>query len=278
MKNWVKSVDEFTISLIFIWLLQIFWYICGKYGHMNDNKEIIFNENYFDVIDSNNKAYLLGFFLADGSLTEEHKNNPNRNSSFRLGLLNSIDDIIVIEEFRNNICPNKKIDLVFNNAGAKNRKPQCRIRWTSSHMFFTLINNYNIKPRKTYDDKFKFPFDKIADEYLSHFIRGFFDGDGSITFHKYKNSFQFNFGFTINSKIFANQIADIFETRFIGVKRTLREFVGKNCTYYQLRFNFGRNRTELMYSIYNWLYKDSCIFLERKKSKFIKYFEYRGKL
>lgn len=38
------------------------------------NKEKI-NEHYFDIIDTEYKSYLLGFFLADGCVSIEHKDS-----------------------------------------------------------------------------------------------------------------------------------------------------------------------------------------------------------
>lgn len=47
-----------------------------------------------------------------------------------------------------------------------------------------LKNNFNIKENKT--SNFEFP-KQIPKKYLNSFLRGFFDGDGSITLLKYKN-------------------------------------------------------------------------------------------
>ena len=141
------------------------------------------NETFFDVIDSEEKAYLLGFFIADGCIQKEakKKNGEIYSYSYRFSLNNSIDDIEIIKLFQKYICPHKKLEYKNNQSGVKSkRKEQVSIRWVSKHMYETL-NLYNIHERKTYDSNFEFPFDKIPKKLIRHFIRGYFDGDGCIT-------------------------------------------------------------------------------------------------
>lgn len=64
------------------------------------------------------------------------------------------------------------------------------LRWTSKTMHKDL-EKYNITPRKTYDLDFEFPFELIPNEYIWDFIRGFFDGDGQISYSE--NSHQMTF-------------------------------------------------------------------------------------
>lgn len=63
----------------------------------------IVNHNYFDNIDTEEKAYFLGFLVADGCLTKDV-----RKSGFlskRINFSNSIWDKEIIERFRDIICP-----------------------------------------------------------------------------------------------------------------------------------------------------------------------------
>lgn len=232
------------------------------------------NHNYFSDIDTEEKAYILGFLIADGNIEVKQRGNCFTS---RLTFSNSIDDFEIIELIRNQLSPDIPLYKRDCKVGAKNRKDQICFRIVSSKLCNTLIEKYNILPRKTLHSDFKFDFDLIPIELQHHFIRGFFDGDGSVSFYETKNTLFFNFSFVFTSKIFAEQIAKIFEDKF-NIISVYRETVGKTCTYYTLRFNYNRNRVEKVNDIYNWLYKDTRIFLNRKRSKFIKYFEYRGKL
>jgi intein/homing endonuclease len=236
------------------------------------------DSEYFNNIDTEKKAYLLGFFIADGCMTIEHGLSHKRSPNYRFSILNSIDDLEIIKEFNKEVCPNSNISYLSYQYDKVKRKDQCRIRWSSKEMFKNLTDIYQIKERKTKDLDFKFPFEKIPEQLIKHFIRGFFDGDGNITYHKYKKSMQFNFSFCGTSLNFMNQICDIFEKLDPNITRTIRAIKGKNLICYQVRFNFNRKRAEIIKKIYDWFYKDSTIFLSRKKIKFENYFQHRANL
>ena len=94
------------------------------------------NHEYFDIIDSDIKAYFLGFFIADGTIS------ISKRCIGRMGFCIQNDDSYILEKLLNNInCPNK-IYVRINLNGAKCRKPQAILRWTSQHMASTLINKY----------------------------------------------------------------------------------------------------------------------------------------
>lgn len=223
------------------------------------------NENYFDIIDTETKAYLLGFFLADGFI----ENN-------RLRIQNSVDDLEIIELFRKELSPNSVICFTNKQKGVKFRKPQCCSGLTSKHMTELFKEKYNIIQNKTHHSDFKFDFNTIPIKLHRDFIRGYFDGDGSVSFHKNKyNTIFFNFSFIFNSENFTNQIADIFENLF-QIKPIIYKNIGKTATWFALRFDYNRHRAKKIMEIYDYLYKDSNIFLSRKKIKFEQYIEYRA--
>ena len=207
------------------------------------------NENFFDIIDTEEKAYLLGFFVADGYMQKEKKtkNGEVYSYSYRFGITNSIDDLNIIELFRKFICPNKELEFSNRQIGVKNRKTQVTIRWTSKHMFETL-ESYNIHPRKTYDNNFYLP--KILPQNLiRHFIRGYFDGDG----HKGKSDVEF----CINSMKFGKQIINYFNK----FNYRVYEIKGKTCIYYKLYITGGE---QLLNWVKHEFYDNANFYLERK--------------
>jgi len=234
-----------------------------KYNH---------NDDYFKIIDTEKKAYILGFIIADGTIDRTIRGNCITN---RLGFNNSIDDLEIIEQIKNEISPESILYRKNIQKGAKFRKEQVSLRITSFILCEDLINIYNIIPKKTLNKDFKFNFSKIPEKFHKDFIRGFFDGDGSVSFYKTKNTIFFNFSFIFNSKDFAEQIGNMFKNLF-DIKPVYYKHIGKTCDYYNMRFNYNRNRTNKIKEIYDWFYKDSTIFLKRKKIKFDKYFEYRA--
>ena len=138
-----------------------------------------------------------------------------------------------------------------------------------------LVKKYKILPRKTFDSEFKFDFNLVPKALLHHFIRGYFDADGSISFYKGKVGMFFNFSFVFNSETFTNQIANIFQNLF-EIKPVVYKKTGKTANWLALRFHYSYNRVRKVKEIYKWLYNNSNVFLSRKKTKFEQYFEYRA--
>lgn len=235
-----------------------------KYNHKDD---------YFKIINTSTKAYILGFTLADGSIDRIIRGNCITN---RLCFGNSIDDTEIMELIRNEISPNSILYVKNNKIGAKDRKEQLYLRIASYSLCEDLINLYDIAPKKTNNSNFRMDFSKIPEEFHKDFIRGFFDGDGSVSFYKTKNTIFFNFSFVFNSKEFAEQIGSKFENLF-NIKAVYYKHIGKTCVYYSMRFNYYRDRISKIKEIYHYLYDDSDVFLNRKKIKFEEYFKYRAK-
>lgn len=142
-----------------------------------NNGHIKKDDNFFDEIDSELKAYLLGYLVADGCVSLELKKNGSYN--YRIAFCVSQDDMEVIDMYKKFVFPNNAVCTKDYSKDGVNRKPQVRLRASSKHMVETLINKYHIHPRKTYDSVFKFP--NIAKHLQLDFIRGLFDGDGTIS-------------------------------------------------------------------------------------------------
>lgn len=214
------------------------------------------NDHFWDVIDTEEKAYLLGYFIADGCLCLENKKHKGviDSHSKRLGFCVSIDDYEVVELIQKCIVPSKTIEHTNSQSGVKYyRKPQLRIRWISNYMFDKLVS-YGIKPRKTYDNKFKLPEGLIPVELMRHFIRGYFDGDGTKS--------QCALQFCVNSKYFAEQIGNFFKP----FKYKIYEKQGKTCVYYILQINGGK---KLFKQVIKDFYDNAHCYLTRKFNKFV---------
>lgn len=131
-----------------------------------------FNENIFEVIDTEEKAYWLGFIYADGCVIKSDK-------EFKFEITLSTKDKMHLVKFNNFI--NGDSNIIKEQNKIYNNKVYSRVRWTVSNkkLCSDLIKN-GVVPRKTYT--LTFPSEEILPEKLvSHFIRGFFDGDGSIS-------------------------------------------------------------------------------------------------
>ena len=148
--------------------------ILKKYNiQVKSSKKYTFDENYFENIDTEEKAYWLGFFYADGCVRVRKTNSESK-------LKLSIKDISHLEKFKKSINGNNKIL----NINDKTAYLSLNTRVFTNH----LINN-GCTERKTFT--IKFPY-FLNDDLIRHFIRGYFDGDGSISTSqtKYKGVIQ----------------------------------------------------------------------------------------
>ena len=120
------------------------------------------NDDYFDN-ESSNMAYILGFLAADGTVA----NNGNR---IKIGL-SSVD--------------RKFLELIKEELGAESNILDYETSnwYMVSEFSFTSqkikqkLTEYNIVPGKT--ETFTFPIN-LSKKYWIDFIRGYFDGDGSV--------------------------------------------------------------------------------------------------
>src|SRR3990167_2030318 len=126
------------------------------------------DENFFDVINTEEKAYWLGFFSADGSI---HSGN-------RLEIGLNIDDIEHLEKFKKSIKSNHEIKIKNKFCKKKNKTYYgCRIMFRSKPMKLAL-NKVGIFKNKTYNLK---PYDEINSDLVRHYLRGLIDGDGCLS-------------------------------------------------------------------------------------------------
>lgn len=240
------------------------------YRHKIDAKshhKKLVEDKFFDEINSEIQAYLLGFFIADGYMTKEKKET---RKSIRFGITLKEEDKYIIELFRDNVC--KEGNLSYNHVikGAIDRKPTYTMCWSSIYMGEVMNVKYNIHRNKTNDLSFKFPFETIDRNLIRHFIRGFFDGDGCVTF-KYEKKLKFNFTFYSTSKDFLEQIGEIFKKE-LNVDYRISGNIKTHMMLYELRFKtYDNNRGAFIKRVYDYFYKDSEYFLTRKEVKFKSY-------
>lgn len=223
---------------------------CFKYYNIKfDRRGLKINDTFFDEINSELKAYLLGFLVADGCCKLERR---GKKFAKRISFCNTIDDKEAIEALHSNICPDSSL-LIKNYTHNRRKKPQYTLQWTSEHMFNILGEKYNIKPHKTLNKEFYIPEDSIPEHLWRHFIRGFFDGDGHV------GSCFIEFVFT--SEPFMKQIMNWFKNFHYRVYLVQ----GKTTNYWKVVINAP---DKIKKCIYDFLYKNATIFLSRKHDVF----------
>lgn len=199
------------------------------------------NKNYFKKIDTEEKAYFLGLLFADGC-------------NFRRGVSISLQerDGYLVEAFRNALC-SETLKLILQPKGKPNHQNQIRCSigsWEISQDLSAL----GCVPAKSLI--LKFPTEEqVPETLMNHFIRGYFDGDGCITVSKEKKVGSVSFCGSVD---FCQGISETIKkigVQFYCEKREKIDVITSGGTYNLLK-------------IYKYLYKDSTIYMKRKKEKF----------
>ena len=133
---------------------------------VNKQNRSKFNEHIFDQIDSEEKAYWLGFIFADGYISSSPL-RKNVKSIYQFELALGLKDRKHLEKFKKFM--EYEIDLIIDSY-------RCRFVLSNKHLWTTL-NNYGCTPNKS----LTLQFPNISENFIRHFIRGYFDGDGCIT-------------------------------------------------------------------------------------------------
>lgn len=216
------------------------------------HRQYALNEDYFDNIDTQDKAYILGFLMADGN------NNPDKQT---ISMALQEDDKYILEEIRTKIGSEKPLDFIdYSNKHdfGYTYKNQWRLNLFSKKFCEVLAEKGMMPKKSTY---LQFPT-CIPNKLLSHFVRGYFDGNGSIS---HKNSKYLSISIVSTFK-FNNELSNILKNKFnINVK--LNESRNHNGITYDL--NINQYNDSLLFL--DWIYKDAKMFLIRKYDKYHNY-------
>lgn len=209
-----------------------------------------FNRKYFKTIDSKDKAYFLGFLLADGY---------NSNKSIIMSLQE--EDKYILEIFKKYIEYTGDISLI--PARKEGYKNQYLIRLNSVELCKDIasLGCIRAKSHLTY-------FPSISEEFYHHFIRGLFDGDGCIytNYRDEQGNPKLRFSIIGNKDLIEIVQKILIEACNLSVNKLYYKNKDKNniCI-----VSFGGNNQ--VKRIKEWLYKDcEDLFLTRKREKFNK--------
>lgn len=227
--------------------------VLDKYGIErigNGRRKYNLNENYFDSIDTPNKAYILGFLYADGC-------NCSTKQTISMSLQE--DDKEILEKIRleiGNEHPLEFIDYSNKNDFGYTYKNQYRLLMFSSHMC-TRLSEIGMVPSKS----LVLNFPDIPSHLYSHFIRGYFDGDGSISFNKTNAIFSLT-----STESFCIHVKNFLEN-MLSIHMYITDASNKNGTTKVLSTSGNIQVKKLM----DYLYRDADLYMERK------YLKYRNK-
>lgn len=197
-----------------------------------------FNEHFFDELNEKS-SYWLGFLYADGSV----RMKDGKSGELRVKLKDT--DKEHIEKFLKDIECDKPIKC-----GVEGKSKFCSVTVYSNLLVNRLFDLGCIK-NKT----FKIGLPKLNDEYITHFIRGYFDGDGCIS--KVKNKW---YHITIaGNEGFIFSLKKILSDK--GILKINIYSSGK------IKILSITNLTDV-FKFKNIIYNYATVFLRRKKNKF----------
>ena len=208
------------------------------------NRKHNLNFSYFKEIDTQEKAYILGLLYADGC---------NMKTGFNITLQEQDKDIL--EKLKCEIGYKSELSLKIRN---EENWSNCFSLTIHSVEIAKDLEKLGCVPNKSL--VLKFPAEEQVPRHLwKHFIRGYFDGDGSIFYSK---NWYANF---CGTKEFLNGVQDLLHTElgFVPVKLLKSKSDSLSNNY---QFRVGGNKKALVF--FNWLYTDSSIHLERKFKKY----------
>lgn len=220
----------------------------------NTHGKVPFNECSFDTIDTEEKAYWLGFMYADGYISS--KNN-------QIGLSLAVKDIEHLQKFNTFLNYSKGMlindthQFGSNSKFNKNNELMQMVRTviTNEHMWKAL-NDKGCVPNKslilTFPDKTIFK----SEDLIRHFIRGYVDGDGTLGVYPHSKS---------NPKLEASLLIVGTKSFLEGIQNYLniKGFLmhKPNCNENTYRLGYSTKKAEQIADI---LYKNASIYLTRK--------------
>jgi dUTP pyrophosphatase len=185
---------------------------CSRYikssGSDNPNCQYHYDRDLLKIIDTNEKAYLLGWIASDGTIKKD---------SWTIQIAIDKIDIRCLEELRDIVCENIPV------------KPK-----TNTNLFYFDINSRQVCEdacrhlqinRGKKSDVVKFP-NLDNDELTWAFLRGYFDGDGSIV--NYENTSTPNCSISSNSESMLKSIGEFAKIPYKLYKADIYYF-GTNC-------------------------------------------------
>lgn len=239
------------------------------------------NDDYFAEIDSQKKAYWLGWMVTDGYVIEK-LNTKRQGEVFqsKLGMQLSEKDLYVLEDFSkdlNSTFPLKfrtvtKECVFYNKITGKEHiikgGNEATMEITSAKMLQDL-KRYGIHQNKTYDVGFP---SELKEEFYPGFIAGVISGDGSVSLKNNHGT-----GFILRTNIAGNY----------GLLEKIKEILVKNISFNPTKaimkvaasktlYTLELNQTETL-NMYAW-FKSNGVSLMKRKNEIIEEFMERNNM
>ena len=217
------------------------WLLAKGFSLNNRRASKSFNTSYFDSIDTEEKAYWLGFLFADGAIGKY-------KTSYNIELSLCIDDKSHVERFA------KSIGKMY--TAVSKYRTRCSIG--SKHMY-EILSSYGCTQRKSLT--LTFPKESIFKnkELIRHFIRGYVEGDGCLTYSDKQHTKPYIS--ILGTSSFLNGIQNYYKSNKKLQNNSKNQEITKVLSY------SGKSA----YIFAKFLYDDCSIYLDRKYKRYKEY-------
>ena len=224
--------------------------------HIRNNQEkskiYYCDENYFEKIDTPEKAYWLGFIYADGYISITH-------NQYKFGISLAEKDCILLKKLNFFLKSSYPINTYKQTTGYSKDTIYCRLLISSQKIVEDLIKHGVVEHKTNVLQK-----PNIDKHLIPHFIRGYIDGDGCITCSERKDK-----TIAYKVKILGTESILDFIKAFIEENKiaTINQYYKRQPDQTVSSIDFGGN--EQVRNFLDLIYKDSTIHLERKYEKYL---------
>lgn len=201
--------------------------------------------DYFEELNTSIKCYIVGFICADGYLS--------KNS---IEIVVSIKDIDILEKVKTALSSNTEIRYYnsknpYRSIKTKEFCEMCKLKICSKK----LVDHLKFIPsNKTYSLNSSV-MDYIPEKFYRDFLRGYFDGDGNVSYGKtYSSGIKYNINVCGNKEF----LEGTFNKCFPSSNKMYFMKNSKQCWVWKLS---GKSKVE---EFLEYLYKDADIYLDRK--------------
>lgn len=220
-----------------------------------NGKQATLFHDYFKDINSEHKAYWLGFIYADGCVKKD--NGKGENGGWNLSMELKVSDKYILEELCRDLGSDKSPREYKSTESRGNFKPKhnAKIEFYSKELCGDLIK-WGAVPNKTHLLK---ELPKIPNHLMRHFIRGYFDGDGTIYINSKSERLRTAF-YGTHDFISSIQEYLIDELGFTRKKVTDQK---------DARVSFISYAYKESLELCEWMYSEATIYLKRKHNIYI---------
>lgn len=210
---------------------------------------------YFDKIDTEEKAYWLGFLTADGWINKNEKNNAGVT-----GVELQYGDIGHLKKFNKSIGGNYQITDRWRTCPIST-KPEKKNHSCILRIFSLTMYNSLVKLGFTNNKSFDSYIPPVENKLIRHYMRGYFDGNGCFGF----SNNNLKISFITASKHLADDIVKIVNQH--RCRMLMESHVSTfGTTLYRPTINCLKDKIKFL----DWIYKDCSIYLDRKYKKYLK--------